>query len=61
MIKHFSNKRYWIVMPPFFITAVLLIIFLPAKYSEYVALSLLIVHWGVYYLWNYYAEKNKQR
>lgn len=62
MIKHFSNKRYWILMPPFFITGVLLVIFLPRKYVEYAVFLLIIVYWAVYSLWNYYAEKtNKSR
>lgn len=50
------KKHYWILMPPFLITFILLFIFLPNG-VRYYSLSLIIVFWIVYYFWDYYAKK----
>ncbi|MDX8046413.1 hypothetical protein SH601_10510 [Gracilibacillus sp. S3-1-1] len=56
MFKDFKNKRYWILMPPFSIIALLLFIFLPNNYKFFSPL-VIIIFWIVYYVWNYLAEK----
>ncbi|MGI8313775.1 hypothetical protein [Halobacillus mangrovi] len=49
-MKHFQNKRYWILMPPFFVAFILLYIFLPYPYKLY-SPAIMLVFWIVYYLW----------
>ncbi|ASF39092.1 hypothetical protein CEH05_08175 [Halobacillus halophilus] len=56
-MNHFKNKRYWILMPPFLLMTVLLVIFLPIEYRWYSFLPI-VVFWMVYYIWNYYSEKD---
>ena len=56
LMNHFKNKRYWILMPPFLLLTVLLVVFLPIEYRWYSSLPI-IVFWMVYYIWNYYSEK----
>lgn len=59
MIKHLKNKRYWILMSPFFITAILLFTFLPNKFRHY-SMLVIVVFWIVYSYWNYYTEKKNK-
>jgi hypothetical protein len=47
-------------MPPFLLTTILLIIFLPNEYKQYSFLAI-IAFWIVYYSWNIYAKKKKNR
>ena len=56
IIKHLKNKRYWILMPPFLITTMLLFAFLPEEFKPY-SFSVIIIFWVTYSFWNYYAEK----
>ncbi|RSL29048.1 hypothetical protein D7Z54_33345 [Salibacterium salarium] len=56
MFKDLKNKRYWILMPPFLIIALLLFTFLPNNY-RYFSFLVIIVFWVVYYSWNYFAGK----
>lgn len=49
--KYFKNKRYWILMPPFFIIALLVYIFLPHNY-RYLSFLVIIIFWIVYWRWN---------
>ncbi|ARI75690.1 hypothetical protein HM131_02090 [Halobacillus mangrovi] len=60
MMKHFKSKRYWILMPPFFITFVLLYIFLPYPYKLY-SPGVILVFWIVYYLWIDFVVKKHRR
>jgi hypothetical protein len=43
-------------MPPFFIIAILLIVFLPKEY-KYFSSFVIIVFWVVYQIWDIYAKK----
>jgi len=55
----FKNKKYWILMPPFLLLAILLILFLPTDLKPYSIISVLIF-WVTYYIWNY-ADKNQNK
>ncbi|MFD2655199.1 hypothetical protein [Gracilibacillus thailandensis] len=59
MFKDFKNKRYWILMPPFLITSIILAIYLPPKLKPLALLSV-IVFWIVYYVWNYFGKKKSR-
>ena len=56
VFKGFKNKHYWILMPPFLLTSLLLIVFLPSDYKYY-SFLVIILFWIVYYSWNYYGVK----
>ncbi|RPF55403.1 hypothetical protein EDC24_0274 [Aquisalibacillus elongatus] len=56
MFKDFKNKRYWILMLPFLIIALLLFTFLPNNY-RYFSFLLIIVFWVIYYSWNHFERK----
>jgi hypothetical protein len=61
MNEHFKNKRcYWILMPPFLITFIVLSIFLPNDYRHY-SPFIIIIFWIVYYSLSYYANKKNNR
>ncbi len=55
----FKNKKYWILMPPFLLLAILLILFLPTDLKPYSIISVLIF-WVTYYIWNY-ADKKQNK
>jgi len=48
----YKNKKYWILMPPFLLLAILLILYLPTDLKPYSIISVLIF-WITYYTWNY--------
>lgn len=52
----YKNKKYWILMPPFLLLAVLLILYLPTDLKPYSIISVLIF-WVTYYIWNYADKK----
>jgi hypothetical protein len=52
----FKNKRYWILMPPFFLFAVLLGLYLPNDLKPYIFLIVLLF-WVIYYSWSYFDKK----
>lgn len=56
MFKNPKSKRYWILMPPFLMTALLLLYFLPDPY-ENLSFILIVLFWIVYYGGNYFANK----
>ncbi len=58
MKPHFINKRYWILLPPFLISAILLYMFLPEQHRIYSLLSV-VLFWVSYHLWNYKDEKKR--
>ncbi|SFM18445.1 hypothetical protein [Salibacterium qingdaonense] len=58
-MNHFKNKRYWILMPPFFIIAVFFLLFLPSEYSDY-ALIPVIVYFITFTIWNYSAKTKNE-
>ncbi len=60
VIKHFKNKRYWILMPPFLITTMLLFSILPYD-KMYYSFFVVIAFWIIYYVWNSYAIKKDKR
>ena len=55
----FKNKKYWILMPPFLLLAILLILYLPTDLKPYSIISVLIF-WVTYYLWTS-ADKKKNK
>ncbi len=54
-----TNKKYWILMPPFLLIGLLLVIYLPQNLKPLAILTAL-VFWCVYYIWTY-IERNKER
>ncbi|MBE4909813.1 hypothetical protein IMZ08_17400 [Bacillus luteolus] len=54
-----KRKRYWILMPPFFITMLIMFFTLPNPYK---GLSVIVVltFWVTLWIWNYFGDK-KQR
>ncbi|ARK32619.1 hypothetical protein [Halalkalibacter krulwichiae] len=52
MWKDFKNKRYWLLMPPFIVIGLLLIMYLPQTYKQFVALVGIPLFWILYALWN---------
>ncbi|MGY4690954.1 hypothetical protein [Salibacterium sp. K-3] len=60
MMKHFKNKRYWILMPPFFIVTASILLFLPGKYSDY-AMVTIIAYSMTLTIWNYAAKRKEQK
>ncbi|KHE66876.1 hypothetical protein, partial [Halobacillus sp. BBL2006] len=59
-MNHFKDKRFWMLIPPFFITFLLLFILLPYEYKFY-SFVVLLVFWMVYYTWNHLTEKRKKK
>lgn len=57
MLKRF-NKKYWILLPPFFVAGILLIIYLPQQFRP-LALLVPLLFWAAYYTWTY-IEKNNE-
>lgn len=57
-IKHFKNKRYWILMPPFLIITLLLFFSLPENY-KFNSFLVLIAFWITYHTWDYYSNKKQ--
>ncbi len=54
------DKKYWILFPPFIITALVLAIYLPAEkrfYSPFVG----IAFWITYYCWKYIENKRSTK
>ena len=51
-----KNKKYWILMPPFLILAIVLMIFLPENYRSY-SFLVIILFWLVYYFCGYNEKK----
>lgn len=52
------SKKYWLLMPPFFLLGILLFILLPVEKRAFIFLVPLIF-WGVYYRWEQRDRKNK--
>ncbi|MED4041377.1 hypothetical protein [Niallia taxi] len=52
----FDKKKYWILMPPFAITAIILAVFLPAEKRVY-SLTFIMAFWVTYYCWKYIDNK----
>lgn len=61
MFKDFKNKRYWILMPPFLLTALLLFKYLPSDNKFIYSMLVIVLFWIVYYLWNFFADNNKYK
>ncbi len=55
----FKNKKYWILMPPFLLIAVLLILYLPNDLKPYSIISVMIF-WVTYYIWTYDDKKQNK-
>jgi hypothetical protein len=55
MLKGFKNKRYWMLLPPFLITGIVLAIYLPHNLKPLAILTAL-AFWIVFYAWNYLSE-----
>lgn len=55
-IKHFKNKWYWLLMPPFFVAAVLTLLLLPEGQGHY-AFLIIFIFWIVYYTVNHFSKK----
>lgn len=53
----FKNKRFWTLLPPYFVLGVLLVSFTPAGYKFYSLLAMIIAFWGTYYSWNHLGGK----
>ncbi|QDP41512.1 hypothetical protein FN924_15825 [Radiobacillus deserti] len=54
-----KRKLYWILMPPFLITSILLLTLLPFEYRYY-AYLVIVAFWVVYYSCRFVlAKKNK--
>lgn len=48
-------------MPPFLIVAISLF-FIPDEYSKpYFPFTVLISFWGIYYIWNFIADKKNKK
>ncbi len=45
----FRNKKYWRLLPPFLVIAIILAIWLPPKLKP-IAVLVILVFWAVYYL-----------
>ncbi|RRJ66155.1 hypothetical protein EHV15_26995 [Paenibacillus oralis] len=52
------NKKYWILLPPFFVAGILLVIYLPQKFKP-LALVVSLLFWATYYTWTYMAKNNE--
>ena len=50
-------KRYWLLISPFLVVALLLASYLPQQYKVY-SLLVLVVFWIVYYGWIYRKNDN---
>ncbi|RKQ34008.1 hypothetical protein D8M06_09315 [Oceanobacillus halophilus] len=59
VIKHFKNTRYWMIMPPFLLTAIIIFFFIPREFRGYYPLFVIIIFWLIYYTWNYIAKKKR--
>ncbi|MCT2345594.1 hypothetical protein [Niallia taxi] len=60
MNRKLDKKKYWILMPPFAITALLLAAYLPDEKRVY-SFLVIIAFWFTYYTWKYIdKDKNKQ-
>ena len=55
----YKNKKYWILMPPFLLLAILLILYLPTDLKPYSIISVMIF-WVTYYIWTY-ADKKQNK
>lgn len=53
-------KRYWILISPFLLIALLLSIYLPQEFKKY-SILVLIVFWIFYYGWIYNENNNKKK
>lgn len=56
-MKHFKNKRYWILLLPTLLIGLSLIFIIPNNNGFPYAFSVIVLFWIVYYTWTYYAEK----
>ncbi len=54
----FRDKKYWILVVPFLVTAVLLAIYLPPRQKP-LTLLVILLFWATYYLWVYCEKNNK--
>ncbi|GKW47016.1 hypothetical protein [Planococcus sp. NCCP-2050] len=55
-MKHFKNRLYWLLMPPFFVAAIVTFLLLPEGHGHY-AFLVILIFWIVYYTVNHFAKK----
>ncbi|MGV2619567.1 hypothetical protein QRD89_06590 [Halobacillus sp. ACCC02827] len=59
MKKRTNRERYWILLPPFLLAAVLTYLTLPEDYREY-SFLIVLAFWISYHLWNRYASRHRR-
>jgi len=52
------SKKYWLLMPPFFLCGLLLFVVLPVEKIPFI-FGVPLIFWAVYYGWGKRDRKNK--
>lgn len=56
----YRDKKYWILVLPFLVIAVILAFTLPQTLRP-LAVLVVLVFWVVYYIWDYFEKKSNKK